>query len=86
MDEIILLKKRLIREIAARKQAEIILESKARELFQVNETLKKLNQNLEKEINIRTKSLKESECRYRILVEQAQDIIYNIDSEVTSCL
>lgn len=81
MKEIILLKKKLVREIAARKEAERILEFKARELFEANDSLKTLNQNLEKEVVNRTQSLKESEYRYRILVEQAQDLIYNIDSE-----
>lgn len=81
MDEISLLKKKLEREKAARKQAENILETKARELFDANESLKALNQDLEAEIAKRTKSLKESELRYRILVEQAKDLIYNIDHE-----
>ena len=81
MDEIKLLKRRLAREIAARKEAEKILESKARDLFDANESLKSLNLNLEKEVANRTDSLKESEYLYRILVEQAQDLIYNIDSE-----
>ena len=81
MDEIKLLKRRLAREIAARKEAEKILESKARDLYEANESLKSLNLNLEKEVANRTDSLKESEYLYRILVEQAQDLIYNIDSE-----
>ena len=81
MNEIILLQKKLVREKAARKEAERILESKARDLFVANDALKTLNQNLEKEVANRSHSLKESEYRYRILVEQAQDLIYNIDSE-----
>ncbi len=81
MDEISLLKKKLERERAARKQAESILEAKARELFEANESLKELNQNLEIEIAKRTSSLAASELRYRALVEQAKDLIYNIDDE-----
>ena len=81
MDEILLLKKKIERERAARKAAESILEQKAGELFAANESLKELNQNLELEIANRTASLKESELRYRVLVEQAQDIIYNVDEE-----
>lgn len=81
MDEISLLRKKLERERAARKQAESILETKAKELFDVNESLKSLNQNLEIEIAKRTSSLTASELRYRALVEQAKDLIYNIDNE-----
>jgi len=81
MNEIELLNKKLQREKAARKQAENILEAKALELYQANESLRKLNQNLEKEIVKRTESLTQSEKRYRILVENAKDIIYNIDNE-----
>ncbi len=80
MDEIELLKKKLLRETKARKQAETILESKALQLHQLNEDLKLLNNNLEDKIVERTKSLTESEKRYRTLVEQAEDFIYNIDS------
>ena len=46
-----------------------------------NESLQKLNQNLELQIEARTKSLAASEQRYRMLVEQAKDLIYNIDKE-----
>ncbi len=81
MDEISLLKKKLERERAARKQAEGILETKARELFEANESLKTLNQNLEIEVAKRTSSLVASELRYRALVEEAKDLIYNIDAE-----
>jgi len=81
MDEITLLKKKLLREREGRKQAESILESKALELHQANQELKTLNQSLEAKIEERTRSLQESEVRYRTLVEQAKDFIYNIDNE-----
>jgi len=81
MDELTLLKKKLEREKLARKQAESILEHKAIELFKANESLRELNQNLEAEIAIRTKSLAQSEEQYRTVVEQVHDIIYRIDSE-----
>ncbi|MEM9544579.1 MAG: PAS domain S-box protein [Bacteroidota bacterium] len=81
MDEVALLRRKLERERAARKEAERILETKAAELFDANQNLKKLNQNLELEIAKRTASLQESELRYRVLVEQARDIIYNVDDE-----
>ena len=50
-------------------------------MFEANESLKTLNHNLEKEVANRTQSLKINEYRYRILVEQAQDLIYNVDSK-----
>jgi PAS domain-containing protein len=81
MDEISLLKKKLEREKLARKQAESILETKAYELFKANESLHELNQNLESEITIRTKSLAVSEEQYRTVIEQARDIIYRVDDE-----
>jgi PAS domain S-box-containing protein len=81
MDEISLLRKKLEREKLARKQAESILEHKAYELYKANESLKKLNQNLENEISLRTKSLAISEEQYRTVIEQARDIIYRIDYE-----
>lgn len=81
MDEISLLKKKLEREKLARKQAESILETKAYELFEANESLKKLNHNLESEIKKRTKSLAVSEENYRTVIEQARDIIYRICDE-----
>ncbi len=71
--EIEILKRRLERERAARKQAESILESKAKELYEVNQSLESLVKN-------RTLQLRQSEKRYRSIVETADDIIYNIDS------
>ena len=81
MNEIDLLKKRLERERKARKQAEQILESKAIELFRANESLRKLNENLESQINQRTQDLQKSEEKYRNVIDQASDIIYSTDEE-----
>lgn len=81
MDELALLQKKLHRERMARKQAEALLENKAGELYQSNQSLLALNQNLEKEISDRVSELKESEFKYRTLIEQASDIIYNVDEE-----
>lgn len=74
-------KRRIEREIRARKQAEAILESKALELWNVNESLKALNSNLEEEINRRSQELTLSEEKYRSLVEQASDILFNVNQE-----
>jgi len=76
MTELELLKRKLERERIARKQAESILESKALELYDANESLKKLNDSLEEKILNRTKALQESEHKYRNVIDQASDIIY----------
>jgi len=81
MDEIELLKRRLEREKIARKQAESILESKALELYEANESLRKLNDNLEEQISKRTLALQESELKYRNVIDQASDIIYTTDED-----
>lgn len=77
-EEVERLKRRLEREIKARKQAETTLEVKARDLFNANERLMQLNNELEHQIYARTFELEKSEIRYRQLVENASDIIYNI--------
>lgn len=77
--EIEVLKRRLEREIAARKEAEAILEKKALELFRSNEQLQALNQSQENIIAERTKELVESKKQFQTLVESAGDIIYNAD-------
>lgn len=77
MSEIEVLKRRLAREIAARKQAEQILEQKALELYETNEKLKGLNQSLEETVEHRTEELTRTQRQFQSLVESAGDIIYN---------
>lgn len=79
MEDIELLKRRLERERAARKEAELILEEKAMELHKTNIELKQLNENLEQRIFQRTRELEQSEKRYRQIVEQAEDFIFRTD-------
>jgi adenylosuccinate synthase len=79
MSEVDIIKKRLQRSIAARKEAESILESKALELYHTNEQLKELNTNLEQQVKDRTDALRASKEKYEILVEKASDFIFNID-------
>lgn len=81
MKDIEVLKRRLAREIAARKSAENILEKKALELFQSNEKLKELNQSLEDTVEERTRELAKSQAQFQSLVESAGDIIYNADAK-----
>jgi signal transduction histidine kinase/CheY-like chemotaxis protein len=56
-DEIEVLKRRLERERAARKQAETLLEDKSRELYQTNQELRSLADHLEDLVAERTKEL-----------------------------
>lgn len=58
MERIELLQKKIDREIQARKQAESILETKALELFKVNEQLKKLNTTKDQLLDAVSKALK----------------------------
>ncbi len=81
MDELELVKRKLNRELKARKQAEQILETKALELYEANESLRKLNESLEDQINQRTEDLQESESKYRNVVDKATDFIYSTDEE-----
>lgn len=78
MEDIDLLKRRLVREKTARLQAEAILEKKALALYNANEQLLHLNENLEQQIRNKLAELRESEQRYRQLIESVQDIIYKI--------
>ncbi len=75
-----MLKRRLEREISARKQAESLLEEKALKLYQANQTLLGLNENLTQKFKERTLELEGSEQRYRQIVENATDIIYRADA------
>ncbi len=74
-----LLERRLKREISARKQAENLLEEKAKALFDANQALRALNADLEQQIKERTRQLSENETKFRQLVEKATEVIYNVD-------
>ena len=77
--ELELLKRKLQRETAARKEAEQLLEKKALELYHSNEQLKDLNSNLESLVEKRTLKLKESELEYQTMVESINDMIFRLD-------
>lgn len=80
-EEIKVLQRRLERERNARLEAEQILERKARELYEANESLKDLNSSLEKQIKERTRELNTKDKQFRLLVESASDIIFTTDIE-----
>lgn len=81
MEDIELLKRRIEREQKARKQAEEILETKALELYEANNRLLNLNENLESQIAKGVAELQKTEQRYQELIESVQDIIYKISVE-----
>jgi len=79
MDQVQILEKKLERALSARKQAEKILEEKALELYNTNQKLVLLNESLEQQIEDRTTQLSASESKYRLIVESATEIIFNMD-------
>ena len=70
-----ILKHKLAQEKSARNQAEKILEHRSLELYNANENLLKANSELEERVASRTAELKETESRFRLIVETASDII-----------
>ena len=79
MSQLDLLNRRIEREILARKTAERILEEKALELHHNNVQLQDLNRELEEKVRQRTEELELSRQAYKGLVENAGDVIYNLD-------
>lgn len=77
--EIELLKKKIAREEAARKEAEGLLEKKSLELYHSNEQLKNLNVNLEDLVEKRTNKLRVTELEYQTMVESINDMIFRLD-------
>jgi PAS domain S-box-containing protein len=80
MNEVEILKRRVEREREARFQAEAIMEQKAAELFEVNQSLKRLNETLEHEIKDRTLQLRESEEKYRGIIENMELGLLEVDN------
>ncbi|MEI6411040.1 MAG: ATP-binding protein [Bacteroidota bacterium] len=68
MSEIEILKRRVERELRARKEAERILEDKAQELYLANNSLRVLNENLELRISERTVDLTAEQMRLSALI------------------
>ncbi|TAE77613.1 MAG: PAS domain-containing protein, partial [Bacteroidetes bacterium] len=75
MNEVELLKKALLREKAARKEAERILEQKALELYHINKQLAETNALLEKRVQERTEELNENASRLSALIGNLQSAV-----------
>lgn len=84
-NQVELLQRKFKREKEARLQAEQLLEKKSIELYDSNQQLKNLNNNLEDIVEERTKKLSEAEQEYSTLVESITDIIckVNLQGEIT---
>ncbi|WP_421919802.1 ATP-binding protein [Marinifilum sp.] len=74
-----LLQRKIERERLARKEAEKLLEEKSLELYESNQKLKSLNNNLENLVKERTQKLLDTEHEYFTLVESITDIICKIN-------
>ena len=79
--EIEILQRRIAREVAAREEAERILEQKSLELYHTNQELLKLNESLEEQVEERGQALIESQTQYKFLVESAVDIIFTANAD-----
>lgn len=77
--ELNIIKRRFERERLARKEAERILEQKSLELYNTNQKLFKLNNELQSEVEARVKQLKFAEHEYQQLVESVNDLIFKTD-------
>ncbi|MCB9701159.1 MAG: response regulator [Myxococcales bacterium] len=78
MSDLELLQRRLERERSARKQAEALIEAKSRELFFVNEELRRLNENLEELVAERTAQLGERSAQLEESLSQISAILESI--------
>ena len=79
--EIEILERQLERAIKSRKQAEAILEAKALELYEANQSLLQLNSRLEKEVQDRTEKLRSSEIKYRSIIENMELGLMEVDND-----
>jgi PAS domain S-box-containing protein len=74
-------KRKFERERQARKQAEIILEEKALELFRANEELRALNEDLELRVAEQAKELIDSEQKYKRIIENMELGLLEVDTD-----
>ncbi|MBK8654053.1 MAG: PAS domain S-box protein [Haliscomenobacter sp.] len=76
MTELEILRRKLEREKAARVQAEHLLEEKSLDLFKANSELKRLNTELQQDLERKSLTLERQKIRIQQLVDDAADIIY----------
>ena len=76
------LERKLIREKAARKEAELIMETKSLELYDLNLKLIDINQTLEETVAKRTQELRENLDKVEIINTELMDIAYVVSHDV----
>ena len=79
MGELEILKRKLKREKAARREAENILEKKALELFNVNEKLRQVNRELQEKLLLEEGESVRSEEKYRGIIEGMELGLLEVD-------
>jgi signal transduction histidine kinase/ActR/RegA family two-component response regulator/HPt (histidine-containing phosphotransfer) domain-containing protein len=82
MDELELLRRKMAREIDARHQAEMLLESKSLELHGVNEELRSLNESLEERVESRTFDLLEANRSLEQVIHEHKQTAERLAAEV----
>ena len=78
--------KRIERLKKARQQAELILEQKSLELFENNQTLKKLHDSLEQQVKDRTKELKHTRDKALAAAKAKAQFMANMSHEIRTPL
>ena len=86
MDELAIYKRRFERERQARKQAEAILEAKALDLYNANEKLRKLNENLEQKVKERTEDFKAAKLAAEAAQEAEKQFLARMSHEIRTPL
>lgn len=81
-----ILKRKIKREVNARKEAERILEEKALELYHANEELKQMNLNLEDTILKRTEALEKAKSVAEKAQKAEQQFLANMSHEIRTPL
>ena len=77
--ELSYLRKKIDREKDARKQAEVLLENKSTELFDINQRLQEANQQLDVIVTRRTKALKATTERVEITSDELQNTVNRLN-------
>lgn len=81
-EQVTLYERRLARERGARKQAEQLLEAKSRELYEANQELRQLAQNLEKLVEERTAELREARDAAMAADRAKTEFLANMSHEI----